>query len=125
MPITAVCFDAGGVLVRISYRWGDVATRLGIPLPPGVEDDTLLTDCDFFNQYQAGDLGEGGYLAALGKYLRADVDTAAREQNEILAEPYPLVDQIVLDLKQAGVLTGCLSNTNEPHWQTMLTSGRF
>jgi glucose-1-phosphatase len=125
VAISAVCFDIGGVLIRISFRWSDVAVRLGVPLPANVSPDALLTDCEFFNRYQCGELDDDGYLGELSAYLGGvGPETARRVHNAILLEPYPGVDRLVLDLKAAGVLTGCMSNTNEPHWIAM-TTGAF
>ena len=124
MAIRAVCFDVGGVLIRISFKWSDVALRLGVPLPHSVSPDALLTDCDFFLTYQEGSMTDDEYLRCLADYLGApDVETARKVHPAILIEPYPGVKELVEDLKAAGVLTGALSNTNEPHWIAMYAGG--
>jgi glucose-1-phosphatase len=123
VAIRAVCFDVGGVLIRISFRWADVAVRLGVSLPKSVSPDALLIDTDFFNDYQDGSMPDDVYLGHLSAYLETDPQTARRVHNAILVEPYPGVDVLVNDLKAAGLVTGCLSNTNEPHWIAMQAGG--
>ncbi len=40
-PIKLVCFDLGGVLIRICRSWAEACSRAAIALPPGLAD---LTD---------------------------------------------------------------------------------
>lgn len=43
----------------------------------------------------------------------------------MLIEPFPGIIEIVQELNDDGVITGCLSNTNAPHWHELAESGRF
>lgn len=124
--IKLVCFDVGGVLIRITQRWREAAEYAKVAIRPDLEPRAMLTDVSFFNEYQSGELSEEAYFQSLAHYLGASsVDEARAVHNHIMIEPYPGVDVLVQDLAEAGVVTACLSNTNAPHWEEMLYSGRF
>jgi HAD superfamily hydrolase (TIGR01509 family) len=53
-----------------------------------------------------------------------DTLTALQIHNLILKEPYPGTLELIEELNDRGIITACLSNTNEPHWVAM-QSGRF
>lgn len=121
-----VCFDVGGVLIRITYRWAEAAERAGVATRPDFPADAKLWDAPFFVAYEGAQMGDGEYFEKLAAYL-GDVSTAdaKRVHNHIMVEPYPQVDQIVRDLNEQGFTTACLSNTNDLHWSDMFNSGRF
>lgn len=43
----------------------------------------------------------------------------------ILRDAYPGTLALVTELHEAGIRTGCLSNTNAPHWQVMNSLERY
>ena len=116
--IRAVCFDVGGVLIEIAYDWGETLAK-----PQATGD--MITSCSFLLDYQRGVLDEKAYLAAVALHLGVDLDEALRCHDRMLKRPMPGMDVLVRELKSAGVVVGCLSNTNEPHWIEMFDSGRF
>jgi len=123
--IKLVCFDVGGVLIRITQLWHEAAAFAGVAIRPDFDPATHLTAAPGFDAYQIGELDEDGYLAGLATYLGADSAESARSvHNHILIEPYPGVEELIRDLNAAGLATACLSNTNEPHWLEM-QAGRF
>lgn len=104
--------------MRIETQWSRLLGR-------GQDSLGVLTDQPAFLDYQAGRLGYEGYLEALARGLGVTPEMAARAHEAILVEPFPGTLEFVLELEEAGWSTGCLSNTNGPHWDVMLTSGRF
>nr|HWA82851.1 HAD-IA family hydrolase [Fimbriimonadaceae bacterium] len=66
------------------------------------------------------------YASRLGQYLGGlSAQEALRIHNSMLVEPFPGVLEIVEILNAGGFVTGCLSNTNAPHWEDLAMSGRF
>lgn len=120
--IRAVCFDLGGVLVRINRNWEDALYEAGIR--NGVVGE--LTAFPLLEQFQIQAISEDEYLEALQQFLRVeDAAQALTVHNLILRDPYPGTLELIEELHDQGVITGCLSNTNAPHWQEMEYSGRF
>ena len=70
-----------------------------------------------FDAYQAGILSYDQYCHELAVFLGGlsaqQADTAHRA---ILHEPYPGYTSIIQTLYQQELVVGCLSNTNQPHW---------
>lgn len=124
--IRVVCFDVGGVMIRICYRWIDAARGAGIPFPADQDPEAALHAFPEFEEYQAGLCDEDRYFEGLSRFFGGvSREKAVELHNRVMIEPYPGVDQLVADLQAAGILTACLSNTNDPHWRAMVESGRF
>lgn len=124
--VKVVCFDVGGVLIRIAHFWLDAAAHAGVSVRSEISPAASLTDSPLFSAYQRGAVSEEAYLTDLQDYLGLpSIDDADLVHRHIMIEPFPGVDQIVKSLNLAGILTACLSNTNGPHWREMTESGRF
>jgi HAD superfamily hydrolase (TIGR01509 family) len=120
--VRAVCFDLGGVLVQINRNWEDALAAAGIRS----EAFGILTSLPELEQFQMEAITLDEYLEALGVHLKLDsVEDALRVHNLILKEPYPGTLELIEQLHERGITTGCLSNTSAPHWHEMLNSGRF
>ncbi len=113
-----VCFDLGGVLIRICNSWREacLAADLAAPdgAPPEVEERRRrLTELL--------DLGRISYEAWAAEVSRAfdgayTPEEARRAHDAISGEEQPGALALVDALHDAGVATACLSNTNHPHW---------
>ena len=124
--VKVVCFDVGGVLIKITQNWHEAAAYAKVPILSDIAPDAHLLDAPFFDAYQAGSINDEQYIHELAAYLgNIPLESAERVHNHIMMEPYPFVDQIVNQLNEQGFVTACLSNTNEPHWHDMFHSGRF
>lgn len=123
-PMRLVCFDLGGVLVRITLNVAEAARRSGVRRFSAAPE-LSFADLPFFLQFQAGTLDERAYLAEFAKFGGSSVEEAKSVHNHILIEPYPGTLELIRDLQAEGLQTACLSNTNALHWQEMLHSGRF
>ncbi|MCW5936569.1 MAG: HAD-IA family hydrolase [Fimbriimonadaceae bacterium] len=123
MGIKAVVFDLGGVMARICQTWDEALAAAGLPVPAAPLG--RLQDFAGFDEYQAGLLDEAAYLAALTAYLGVAPEEAKAAHCHILVEPYPGTDRVVEAVRRAGLVTGCLSNTNALHWDDLVKNGRF
>ncbi len=121
IQLRVVVFDIGGVLVKINRNWEDALHEAGIR-------NGVFGNLMFFPQiedFQRGAMSQAEYLEALRQFLHVeDADKALEVHNRILKEPYPGTLELIQELNDRGVVTACLSNTNEPHWVVM-KSGRF
>lgn len=127
MPETSqvVVFDIGGVLIRICHTWQEAVSAAGLkttlpPVPP-----LALIDFPPFNAFQATEISEAEYLSALAELTGVPADRAIDVHNGILGEPFPGIDAVVQNLKSVGIRTGCLSNTNAPHWTAFHGDPKF
>lgn len=119
MKPTTVCFDLGGVLVKICTDWNVALGRdLGAPAW-GIDEPAI------FAQYQSGQVERPEYVQQLASHLGTSESHALAAHQRILLEPYEGTLELVLELKAHGITTGCLSNTNELHWIEMTMSQRF
>lgn len=119
----AVCFDVGGVLARINYTWERAMQTAGLPFSEAASRG--IQEYELFDAYQAGRVREEEYLRGLSTYLDVATEQARSAHNAILLQEMPGVLELVLELNARGVITGILSNTNAPHFEEMLHSGRF
>ena len=124
-PIRVVCFDLGGVVVRICRSWEEACARAGVPvrepthfaLERFVERRRELVD-----QYQTGRITCDRYWQAI-----ADATGALYSPEEVekvhsawTMEDYPGVQAVIAGLNaRPGILTACLSNTNPRHWSIL------
>ena len=120
-----VCFDLGGVLARINRCWQHAAETANVTTSLPAEPLLPLTDITCFDAFQAGELGLSDYLDGLGRTLGITFDEALAVHNSILIGPYKGTEQMILALRRAGFQTGCLSNTNAPHWEALLSHSHF
>lgn len=124
--VKVVCFDVGGVLIRITRNWCEAAKLAGVAIRSDIPPDARLWDVPFFLSYEGGEIDDAQYIRELAAYLGGVTEEeATRVHNHIMVEPLPQVEEIVAQLNDQGYITACLSNTNEPHWMDMFESGRF
>lgn len=117
--IRCVCFDLGGVLVQIRPTWQQAVDSCGLSAEI---DEHLLDDQPEFRQYQLGSIDDDTYLTAISKMLfgkDTEVEMAKQVHNAILVGPYPGTFDLVKEIQELGIDTGCLSNTNSIHWKKL------
>lgn len=125
--VRMVCFDAGGVLVRICRTWQQRCERAGIPFR---WDNEAEADTDerraIHAEFERGRMSPDAYFAALA--ASADGLYTPEELHAIhvawIAEEYPGVRSLVRALREVPtVSTGLLSNTNAVHWMSASMTG--
>ena len=123
MTFKAVCFDLGGVLVKICQDWNQLAAEARATGQAVVAGG--FEKCQEFSDYQSGLLSDEAYLAFVARQFGVTPEEARRIHNLILIEPYQDSLDLVRDIEAAGLVTGCLSNTNAIHWHEMVFTDRF
>ncbi len=124
-PIQLVLFDLGHVLVRICHTWAEAAQRAGVPqlIDTSQPHVKALID-DAVDRNERGHTTQAEFaerLAALHESLEPQHIDAIGEH--WLIECYEGVDTLIDRVHDANMASGCLSNTNERHWQIMFGSG--
>lgn len=128
-PVKLVCFDLGGVVVRICRSWEEACVRAGVEVrdmemfraPEAAARRRALT-----RAHQTGAMEDEAYFAAIAEASGGLYD--AREVRLVhrawLIEDYPGVEPLIAGLRDApGVRTACLSNTNAAHWEALHRAG--
>ncbi len=121
MSDRVVCFDWGGVLLRICRSWAEGCNAAGLDVRGEVQAPELVIKRRAISeQFQIGRLSADEYAVAMshamgGVYSPQEV---VRVHDAWLIEEYPGVDRVVADLHATpGVRTALLSNTNALHWE--------
>ena len=118
-PVRLVCFDLGGVLVRIARDWADACRRAEVDAS-ALTPDVLERHHALMLRYETGEIDEAGYFHQIPACVpQVAPDAIARVFDAWLLGMYPGAEQLIDDLRAAGVRTACLSNTNHRHWRTL------
>ena len=129
--ISWVVFDLGGVIIRIHHSWQEAAAvaKVECHSDPAL-DPTKHRAAEFkklVSEHQRGILSHDIFCEGVSK-LTANLLSAcdvARIHQSVIVGAYEGVEQLLLDLKQCGICTACLSNTNDQHWQFMHSMAAF
>jgi FMN phosphatase YigB (HAD superfamily) len=118
-----VCFDLGGVLLRICRSWAEGCAAAGLELRGG--RDLLHHPSDGWDElndlYQRGRMSRDEYArrfsdAIGGLYSPAEIIKV--HESWILGE-YEGVGDVIHHIREAGLNTAILSNTTHEHWLTL------
>jgi HAD superfamily hydrolase (TIGR01509 family) len=128
-PVTFVCVDLGGVVVRIRRTLADTLHAVGVPsyVLEEIREEELVAFRACVAMHQRGEHAFDAWLdaahAALG--ARIDRETILRAHDAILVGEYPGVAHALGALRNAGAATACLSNTNDRHWDALVELPSF
>jgi putative hydrolase of the HAD superfamily len=120
-----VCFDLGGVLVRICRSWDQACTHARLPYR---SPELLATEAwrlrrkEAVDRYQLGSVTAEAYYEQLSRALDGVYSAAEVEliHEAWTLQEYPGALELVRALNQLpGVVTACLSNTNAAHWRRL------
>jgi len=121
--IRLVCFDLGGVLVRICRDWPEAITAAGLPLRPSPISDPKHMDLlrTLMIDFGTGriDLGQFASSASAALQHAYTSDEVIRIHHAVLLSEYEGVDRAIDRIHQTDLVTACLSNTNHAHWDRM------
>lgn len=119
--IRCVCFDWGGVILKICRSWAEGCRAAGLELRGDYGDKPFANERKGHSEaYQLGRLEDAVFFervsAAMGGlYTPAEVE---RVHHAWLIEEYAGVGDLIDRLNAApGVETALLSNTNAAHWR--------
>lgn len=126
MKIQLICFDLGGVLIRIADNWTDACARAGLsvgidPRLPLVHEYLAATA----NGIMTGQLDTRSFVAQIAKLTGLLPPQVMQASAGWLCGPYPGVGALIESVVASEVQTACLSNTNDHHWQLMTTNDNF
>lgn len=123
-----VCFDLGGVLVRLCQTWAEACTRAALP----ARNAEYLASLGWRElrrhagaRYQSGQIECAGYFAELAALSEGLFSAAEFEQlhHAWTLEHYPGALELVRALNALpGMITACLSNTNHAHWVRLVSA---
>ncbi len=114
-----VCFDLGGVLVRICRNWAEGCAAAGIDVrDPSLGQVGLDVKMEVIHRFDIGDLSDDEFCAEISTAFRGvySPSEVRRVLEAWIIGEYPGAHDLVLALHAANVETACLSNTNALHW---------
>ena len=119
-PNSLVCFDWGGVILRICRGFAEGCARAGLDVRLDTDDRELYSVRRTISaRYQVGELGEDEFFESVSRSTRGaySPEEIARIHDAWLIEEYPGARELVGELNALDtVRTGMLSNTNARHW---------
>ena len=120
--IKAVCFDFGGVLVRIARSWEEACRRAGLePEPLAGPESDMIRAVGPAAELQTGRIEFDEFIE---RSHQEGPNTPDRTQLRAvhagwLIEEFPGMDDIIDRLNALGIHTASLSNTDAEHWKTL------
>lgn len=121
MADRVVCFDWGGVIVRICRSWREGCMAAGIDVRGEVGTPELVARRRAISdQYQIGRMTSSEYADAMSLAMGGvySPDEVQRIHDAWLLEEYPGVAEVIDRLHSTpGIRTALLSNTNALHWE--------
>lgn len=118
--VKLVCFDLGGVLVRIARSWHDAWDRARIDHPKAT-DEAWKRHHDLMLRYETGDIDEAAYLQQAPPLIGNAItgETILKVFDAWLLGMYAGAVETIDELNSRGFKTACLSNTNPRHWSLL------
>jgi glucose-1-phosphatase len=121
--IELVCFDLGGVLVRICTAWSDLCRANQLEVRgESASDLAEIARRRLSDAHMVGELSTEQFIEAMGAALGGlySVEEIVALHDAVIVEEYPGIGALIDDLHRAGVATACLSNTSGPHWARLV-----
>lgn len=123
MRPSVVCFDLGGVVVRICRSWAEGCAAAGLDARCDFSwEDAFASRQEVGHLYSIGAISSEEWAVRLAKVMRnlyTPEEIWCVNQSWILGE-YPGVADLIGRINERGTATACLSNTNDGHWRLML-----
>ncbi|MHC5004541.1 MAG: HAD family hydrolase [Planctomycetota bacterium] len=112
-----VCFDLGGVIVRICRSWEEGCRLVGLPVREGFRPGATVID-RLVDAHQTGAIDVDEYAGRMsdafaGLYTAEEI---VRIHAAWVLGPYEGLETVIDGLHDRGVVTAALSNTNAHHW---------
>lgn len=118
-PIQLVCFDLGGVLVRICRTWEEACARIGMDVRSNEAwERNRPARREITRQYGIGRIDCDSYAQQISELMGGlySPEEITRVHDAWTIEDYPDVSNLLARLNATGMPTACLSNTNHGHW---------
>ena len=121
--IRVVCFDWGGVILKICRTWEEGCKAAGIKAPSKKIAAKCLAKQDALsNRYQTGQMSDKAFFRAIAKESEEfhTIEDVAAVHHAWLVEEYDGVGELIEELNNfADLSTALFSNTNASHWARM------
>lgn len=124
MSVELVCFDLGGVVVRLCRSWEEGCLAAGVDVRErGMSETQERERRAAVDSYQRGAISNEEFFSTIaatfnGAYTPDEVE---RVHGAWILREYDGVADLIGSLNSAGVHTACLSNTNDGHWRMLET----
>jgi len=117
-----VCFDIGGVLVRLCAGWDEAYRAAGLdvrPVPAGSAIEARRREIGI--RFDSGQISLDDWANGVAQIIDAvySPDELKRVHAAFLKDEYPGALELVGELHARRVETACLSNTNAAHWSRL------
>lgn len=123
--IRLVCFDWGGVILKICRSWEEGCKSAGIKVPSKkIAVKCLAKQESLSKRFQTGQMSDKAFFRAIAKESEEfhSIDDVAAVHHAWLLEEYKGVDSLIAELNElADLSTALFSNTNASHWARMDT----
>ncbi|HET9957523.1 MAG TPA: HAD family hydrolase [Polyangiaceae bacterium] len=122
-PVELVCFDLGGVLIRIAHHFDEGCAQAGLVLRPLPKDHATvaarrrLTELLGTGQIQEHEWAERVSSLLKGLYSSEEI---LRIHHAFSRGEYDGASALIREIHERGVTTACLSNTNHAHWRRLV-----
>lgn len=116
-----ICFDLGRVLVRLVDGWNHACRLAGLPGDSEqwpAENRRRISALN--EQFEVGRLSAEEFYRRAAAILQCGDAHIRAIYDQWLRGLFEGVDQLITDLHDRGLVTGCLSNTNARHWDIMM-----
>ncbi len=117
--IQLICFDLGGVLIRLCDGWDHACQRANVTPSKPLTDDNIEQVIKLVHREEVGQLDEGEFFTRAAPLLGLSPTEAKAMSDAWLSGPFPGIDTLIDTLNAQNLTTACLSNTNANHWQAM------
>jgi len=127
--IRIICFDLGGVVIRICRSWTEGCAAAGIE--PRHDQNTFAHCIDdwraLVTAHQTGRIEFRQYTERVSALIdnHYSADEIATIHRAWLIREYDGIADLIDELHTAGLETACLSNTNAEHWRQMRDNPAF
>ncbi len=114
-----IVFDLGNVLVRLASGFADACACAGVGPVRGDAAAHHPLMCAF----ETGNMSEEEYFTrAIGCFDGLTIPQLRAIFDAWLLGPFSGTQALLENLKAKSIRTACLSNTNPPHWRTLLNN---
>jgi glucose-1-phosphatase len=123
--VQLVCFDLGGVLIRICRSWQEGCAAAGLDLRGGLDGRDSVggwyAPREITDRYQTGRITCDEFATQLAHAFdnRYNPGEIMRVHHAWMLGEYEGVCAIIHRIHQAGLRTAALSNTNAAHWRRL------
>jgi HAD superfamily hydrolase (TIGR01509 family) len=126
--IRIVCFDLGGVVVRLPKTWVDVCRAAGFEIRGDAASDRAEdARTQTMAPYMLGRISHDEWAEKTSRAMGGlySPEELTRIHDAWLLDEYAGVADMIDELHARGIATACLSNTNEAHWARLVRAEKY